>query len=152
MKQLNWTKKSIFFDLECWLELKIKDITDPKHMEKNACDIIVGMTLPIKGKSKDTMNTCIGIQEMGIRYNMWPVLVNCKYNKGHANYTYKPTGKRRFLNWLQSVKFLDGYANIISRHVKRDSEILSSLKSPDCHVLLHFLLVFGLNWTTRLLR
>lgn len=54
------------------VELKIIHIVDPMHIEKNVCDNLVRMTLPIEGKSKETMKTCIGMQPIQIRSNLWP--------------------------------------------------------------------------------
>lgn len=57
---------------------------------------------------------------MVIRSNLWPTLVNGKYKKRDAHYTFKLDGKKGFLNWLQGVKFPDKYAIHISRHVKME--------------------------------
>ncbi|KAI3465172.1 hypothetical protein Pfo_021835 [Paulownia fortunei] len=53
----NWVKKSIFFELEYWLNLKLRHNLDVMHIEKNICDALVGTLLSIDGKSKDTIKT-----------------------------------------------------------------------------------------------
>lgn len=124
------------------------------HIEKNVCDNVVGTTLPIDGQSKDTMKTRTGMQAMGIRFNLWRMLIHGKYKKKNAKYTFKPDGKKEFFKWQQSVKFLDGYASNISKHVKMDTETLLGLKSHDYHVLLLWLfpIVIRPTGTSRLLR
>ena len=49
---LNWTKKSIFFELEYWSKLKLRHNLDVMHIEKNICDSIIGTLLNIEGKQK----------------------------------------------------------------------------------------------------
>ena len=52
--ELNWTKRSIFFQLPYWKTLKLRHNLDVMHIEKNVCDSIVGTLLNIDGKTKDT--------------------------------------------------------------------------------------------------
>ena len=40
-EELNWTKKSIFFELEYWSKLKLRHNIDVMHVEKNLCDSVV---------------------------------------------------------------------------------------------------------------
>ncbi|XP_042941123.1 uncharacterized protein LOC122275881 [Carya illinoinensis] len=56
-QELNWTKKSIFFDLPYWQELELRHNLDVMHIEKNICDSVLGTLLSIDGKSKDTANS-----------------------------------------------------------------------------------------------
>ena len=37
------------------------------HMEKNVCDSIIGTLLNIQGKTKNGLNTCQDLAEMGIQ-------------------------------------------------------------------------------------
>ena len=58
--ELNWTKKSIFFELGYWLELKLRHILNAMHIEKKICDNMVGTMLGIEGKSKDIVKGTYG--------------------------------------------------------------------------------------------
>ncbi|XP_062147797.1 uncharacterized protein LOC133856763 [Alnus glutinosa] len=40
--ELNWTKKSIFFELPYWSTLKLRHNLDVMHIEKNICDSVLG--------------------------------------------------------------------------------------------------------------
>ena len=54
-EELNWTKKSIFFELPYWETLKLRHNLDVMHIEKNICDNVLGTLLNIEGKTKDTV-------------------------------------------------------------------------------------------------
>lgn len=47
------------------------------HIENNIYDNMVGTTLPIERKAKDTTKTRIGLQVMGIRSNL-PSMMNTR--------------------------------------------------------------------------
>ncbi|XP_007226196.2 uncharacterized protein LOC18791599 [Prunus persica] len=142
--ELNWTNKSIFFELEYWSKLKIRHNLDVMHIEKNICDNIVGTLLSIEGKTKDTPNARLDLKDMNIRRNLHlDKDENGKIKKYAAEYTLEPADRRAFCEFLKSIKFPDGYAANISRNVK-DGKI-SGLKTHDCHVLLQRILPIGIR-------
>ncbi|XP_020422932.1 uncharacterized protein LOC109950000 [Prunus persica] len=117
--ELNWTNKSIFFELEYWSKLKIRHNLDVMHIEKNICDNIVGTLLSIEGKTKDTPNARLDLKDMNIRRNLHlDKDENGKIKKYAAEYTLEPADRRAFCEFLKSIKFPDGYAANISRNVK----------------------------------
>jgi len=42
------------------------------HVEKNVCDSIIGTLLNIKGKTKDEINACKDLVEMGVWLELQP--------------------------------------------------------------------------------
>ena len=64
---LNWTKKSIFFELEYWSKLKLRHNLDVMHVEKNVCDSVVGTLLNTIGKTKNTDKARLDLADMNIR-------------------------------------------------------------------------------------
>ena len=62
-----WKKRSIFFDLPYYSDLDIRHCIDVMHVEKNVCDNVIRTLLNIQGKTKDGLNTCQDLAEMGIR-------------------------------------------------------------------------------------
>ena len=54
-------------------------------------------------------------------------------------------GKKRILSFLKSIKFPDGYAANISKHVNIEDGKILGLKSHDCHMLLQRLLPIGIR-------
>ncbi|XP_041001632.1 uncharacterized protein LOC121247331 [Juglans microcarpa x Juglans regia] len=65
--QLNWTKKSIFFELPYWLDLGLRHNLDIMHIEKNICDNVLGTLLNIDGKTKDSANARRDLANLGLR-------------------------------------------------------------------------------------
>ncbi|XP_062119334.1 uncharacterized protein LOC133833091 [Humulus lupulus] len=63
----NWKRKSIFWELEYWPKLKLRHNLDVMHIEKNICDSVVGTIFSIDGKSKDTENARLDLQDLNIR-------------------------------------------------------------------------------------
>ncbi|XP_074379633.1 uncharacterized protein LOC141720881 isoform X1 [Apium graveolens] len=49
---LNWSKRSILFDLPYWSNLLLRHNLDVMHIEKNVCDNIVGTLLDIEGVAR----------------------------------------------------------------------------------------------------
>ncbi|KAL2492096.1 Uncharacterized protein Adt_27724 [Abeliophyllum distichum] len=143
--ELNWSKKSIFFELEYWSKLKIRHNLDVMHIEKNVCDNIVGTLLNIEGKTKDTDKARLDLQDMKIRKELHLQQHGTGFLKPHASYTLTLEEKIKFCKFLKSVKFPDGYASNISNCVRENEGKISGLKTHDCHVLLQQLLPVGIR-------
>ena len=60
-------KRSILFDLQYWSGLDVRHCINAIHVKKNVCDSVIGTLLNIQGKTKDGLNTCQDLAEMGIR-------------------------------------------------------------------------------------
>ncbi|CAN6704834.1 unnamed protein product [Malus baccata var. baccata] len=137
---LNWTHKSMLFELPYWSKLKVRHNLDVMHIEKNVFDTLVGTILDIEGKTKDTIEARLDLERMGIRSSLWMQSVGGTLKKGHPFFTVKPNGKKEFFNFISSVKFPDGYASNISSSVNVKGCKFSNIKSHDCHVILQRLL------------
>nr|BAJ33519.1 CACTA transposable element [Dahlia pinnata] len=61
--ELNWSKRSIFFELEYWSSLQLKHNLDVMHIERNVCDSLLG-TLLMNDKTKDTPNARIDLENL----------------------------------------------------------------------------------------
>ncbi|XP_042979992.1 uncharacterized protein LOC122310182 [Carya illinoinensis] len=138
--ELNWTKKSVFFDLPYWKSLELRHNLDVMHIEKNICDSVLGTLMDIEGKSKDTANAHRDLANLGIRkeLHLQPEGDSCSMRL--ACYMLNKKEKRSFCEWLASVKFPDGFAVNIARCVNvRESKILG-MKSHDSHIFMQRLL------------
>ncbi|XP_042415329.1 uncharacterized protein LOC122004519 [Zingiber officinale] len=140
LDEINWVKKSIFFELKYWPDLKLRHNLDAMHIEKNICDALVDTLFNIDEKSKDTFKARLDLQDMGIRSELHLKKVGDKFSKPYASYTLTLEERREFCQFLKSVKFPDGYAANISRNVNANDGKLHGLKSHDCHVLLQRIL------------
>jgi len=94
-------------------------------MKKHVCDSIIGMLLNIKGNTKDGINACKYMVEMGIRFELQP--------QPHGKGIYLPPTchllsnfeKVSFYGYLRGVKVPQGYSlNIKSLVSMEDSKNL----------------------------
>ena len=144
--ELNWTKKSILYELPYWKTLKLRHNLDVMHIEKNICDNLLGTILNMDGKNKDTEKARLDLEDMGIRAELHlQKRPDGSYVKPPAIYTLTPKEKEYFYDFLKSVKYPDGYAANISRCVTTKAGKLLGLKSHDCHVLLQRILAIGMR-------
>ncbi|XP_020271787.1 uncharacterized protein LOC109846957 [Asparagus officinalis] len=143
---LNWRKKSIFFKLPYWKELKVRHNLDPMHIEKNICEAIIGTILGIDGKNKDTNKARLDLEDMDIRSKLHlEKQPDGSIRKPIAAYTLSPEEREGFCAFLASIKYPDGYAANLSRCVSTRGGKLTGLKSHDYHVLLQRLLPIGMH-------
>ena len=110
------------------------------HTEKNICDNVLGILLNINGKTKDTAKARKDLCHMGIRRDLHLQTNDTSTSMPHAKYTLSKVEKASFFDWLQCVKFPDGYASNISHCVNTKNGKISGMKSHDYHVLLQRLL------------
>nr|XP_048326798.1 uncharacterized protein LOC107423378 [Ziziphus jujuba var. spinosa] len=143
--ELNWTRKSIFFELEYWSKVKFRHNLDVMHIEKNICDNIVGTMLDIKGKSKDTDKAHVYLKDLKIRKELHLQETGGKVLKPLACFSLTRDEKHEFCKFLKSVKFPDGYAANISKNVNIKDGKISGLKTHDSHVLLQQLFLVGIR-------
>lgn len=51
-EELNWTKRSIFFELAYWSSLKLRHNLNVMHLEKNICDNVLDAMMNIQCQIK----------------------------------------------------------------------------------------------------
>ncbi|CAL9017719.1 unnamed protein product, partial [Prunus brigantina] len=142
---MNWTHKSMFFELPYWSKLKLRHNLDVMHVEKNVFDTLIGTILDIEGKTKDTIKARLDLERMGIRRGLWMNRDGDKARRDLAFFSMKPNDKKGFLKFVSSVKFPDGYASNIARCVNVDGGKFTGLKSHDCNVFMQRLLPVGIR-------
>ncbi|XP_057986632.1 uncharacterized protein LOC131171176 [Hevea brasiliensis] len=135
-QELNWTKRSIFFELPYWKTLKLRHNLDVMHIEKNISETIIGTLLAIDGKTKDNVKTRLDLEEMGIRKELHLQRDGDRILMPLACYTLPLSERKKFCEWLKLIKLPDGYASNLSRCVNVDDCRLSGMKSHDYHVFL----------------
>ncbi|GJS64686.1 CACTA transposable element [Tanacetum coccineum] len=98
--ELNWSKRSIFWDLEYWPFLLLKNNLDVMHIKKNALEAFLN-TLLQNDKSKDTLKARQDLETLRVRKELWwPLLLRWmfpfeRYMKKLKNYVRnkaKPEG------------------------------------------------------------
>ncbi|KAL3616094.1 hypothetical protein CASFOL_040388 [Castilleja foliolosa] len=145
-EELNWTKRSILFELPYWSKLKLRHNLDVMHIEKNICESILGTLMNVEGKTKDTAKARLDLEDMKIRKELHLINKgNGKYATPPASYVMTTKERRDFCDFIRSVKFPDGYASNIARCVTSNDQKLSGMKSHDCHVILQRILPVGIR-------
>jgi hypothetical protein len=64
-------KRSIFWNLPYWKDLMVHQAIDAMHVEKNVCEALVGTLLDILGKTKDTLEARMDLEEMKLRKDFY---------------------------------------------------------------------------------
>ncbi|KAL5538476.1 hypothetical protein UlMin_035499 [Ulmus minor] len=141
--ELNWRKKSIFYELPYWAEIELKHNLDVMHIEKNICDSLLGTLMGDPHKSKDTDNVRRDLQNLGIRYELHLYEDGNRLMKPAAEYTFSEANRRNFCRFVRSVKFPDGFASNLSKNVAQNDSRIVGLKSHDYHVIMQRLLPVG---------
>nr|GFB67562.1 hypothetical protein [Tanacetum cinerariifolium] len=106
--ELNWTKRSIFYEIEYWSFLTLRHNLDIMHIEKNVLEAILN-TLLMNDKSKDTVKARQDWQRLGIRSGLWlGQTKNGKCLKPQAVYSFTPENRKKFCQFIKGVKLPDG--------------------------------------------
>ncbi|XP_024196087.1 uncharacterized protein LOC112199281 [Rosa chinensis] len=142
---LNWTKRSIFFDLPYWHTLKLRHNLDVMHIEKNICDNILGTLMDTEGKTKDSYKTRLDMEEMGIKSDLHPKCIDGVIKFRPAYYTFNIDERKGFCEFCSCTKLPDGMASNISNCVNIADSKIYGLKSHDCHIILQRLLPVALR-------
>ncbi|KAL5569490.1 hypothetical protein UlMin_026065 [Ulmus minor] len=141
--ELNWRKKSIFYELPYWADIELKHNLDVMHIEKNVRDSLLGTLLADPHKSKDTDSARHDLAKLGIGHELHLFEDGNKLMKPAADYTFSKANRRKFCRFIRSVKFPDGFASNLSKNVAQNDSRLLGLKSHDCHVMMQRLLPVG---------
>ena len=102
------------WDLPYWPDLKLRHNIDVMHVEKNILDNLVGTFTNVEGKTKDTLNSRLDLEDMGIRNDLHlrPVVGTDSWEMPEAWYTMTKEEKNAFCEFIKAVRFPDGYASI----------------------------------------
>ncbi|CAM8929118.1 unnamed protein product [Rhodiola kirilowii] len=131
----NWTKKSIFFVLPYWKDVKLRHNLDVMHIEKNCFENLFNTIMDVKGKTKDDGVKCR--KDIGL-YCRRPELElkSCRgrmvANKGKYQLTKEE--QKNVLMWVQSLKFPDGFSSNLGNKVDLSALKIVGYKSHDAHV------------------
>ncbi|GJZ46702.1 zinc finger, PHD-type containing protein [Tanacetum coccineum] len=143
--ELNWTKRSIFYELEYWSFLTLRHNLDIMHIEKNVLEAILN-TLLMNDKSKDTAKARQDLERLGIRSGLWlGQTKNRKCLKPQATYSFTPENQKKFCQFIKGVKLPDGFGSCLKHKVTDNDTNITGMKSHDCHIMMQRLLPYGLQ-------
>ncbi|KAM0037404.1 hypothetical protein Hdeb2414_s0013g00402531 [Helianthus debilis subsp. tardiflorus] len=114
------------------------------HVEKNVCESLLG-TLLMNEKSKDNYKARQDLKNMGIRPHLWLTEKNNKFYQPHAPYSFKPSDRERFCQFIRGVRLPDGYGSNFKNKVSSNNSNITGLKSHDYHILMQLLLPIGVR-------
>jgi len=136
-KSCGWKKRSIFWDLPYWSSNMIRHNLDVMHIEKNVFDSLFNTVLDVDGKTKDNPKARLDVVKYCNRTNL---ARNPDGSYPKAAYTINKDKKKVLFDWLEGVKFPDGYVSNMSRCLDTEKFKLFGMKSHDCHVFMQRLL------------
>ncbi|XP_050222731.1 uncharacterized protein LOC126672823 [Mercurialis annua] len=142
-KDHGWNKKSIFWDLPYWRTNVIRHNLDVMHIEKNVFDNIFNTVLNVPGKTKDHAKSREELNDICDRPGLAKDPATRRFPK--AMYALDRDSKRVLLEWIQKIKFPDGYASNLSRCVDLKGLKMHGMKSHYCHVFMQRLLPIALR-------
>ncbi|GJR91163.1 uncharacterized protein Tco_0215174, partial [Tanacetum coccineum] len=142
--ELNWSKRSIFYELEYWSDIHLKHNLDVMHIEKNVTESFMG-TLLMNDKSKDTPKARKDLEKLGIRKELW-LADNGKGKllKPHPQYSFTNEDRHRFCQFIKGVKLPDGFGSNFRPKVT-DNDNITGMKSHDYHIMMQRLLPVGVR-------
>jgi hypothetical protein len=130
-------KRSIFWNLTYWKDLMVHRAIDVMHVENNVCEALVGTLLDIPGKTKDTLNARMDLEEMKLRTDLYHETLKMGQKKLPTTcYTLSKQEKMSLCNCLYGIKVPTGYSDNVSRMVNMKILKVSFKKSHDCHILI----------------
>ncbi|GJV49897.1 zinc finger, PHD-type containing protein [Tanacetum coccineum] len=149
--ELNWTKRSIFYELFFFFFFRVLSFLtlrhnlDIMHIEKNVLEAILN-TLLMNDKSKDTAKARQDLKRLGIRSGLWlGQTKNGKCSKPQAAYSFSPENRKKFCQFIKGVKLPDGFGSNFKHKVTDNDTNIIGLKSHDCHIMMQRLLPYGLQ-------
>ena len=132
-----FSRKVGLWKLPYWKDLLLPHNLDVMHIEKNICDSILATLLKLEGKTKDTVNARLDLQDMGIRHHLHLQQHGNTVKMLDAPYVLNKESRIRFCKFLKDVKFPQGYAANLGRYISADgTKVQGRLKTHSCHVLL----------------
>lgn len=129
-------KRSVFFQLEYWETLLVRNNLDIMHIEKNVFDNIVHTILDVDKRSKDNLNSRLDLKAMNIRDGLHVNLTGPKAVIPRAIYQMEKQGKNNFLKVVKYATFPDGYASNMFHKVNLADNKFVGLKTHDCHIIM----------------
>ncbi|KAI3778420.1 hypothetical protein L2E82_07700 [Cichorium intybus] len=142
--ELNWSKRSIFFELEYWSSLQLKHNLDVMHVEKNVCCSLLS-TLLMNDKTKDTSNARSDLEKLNIRRPQWLRKRGKKFFRPQAKYSFTSKDRELFCQFVKDIKLPDGFGSNISSKVSDNNKNITALKSHDYHIIMQRLMPIGVR-------
>ncbi|KAL4573042.1 hypothetical protein LXL04_019835 [Taraxacum kok-saghyz] len=135
-----WKKRSIFWNLPYWTTNLIRHNLDVMHIEKNVFDNFFYTIMDVKPKTKDNASARKDLK------------LYCRKRKGFSEnerpiYALEKRQKKAVCEWVEKLRFPDGYVSNLGRCVDLNACTLFGMKSHDCHVFMQRLMPIAFRET-----
>ena len=111
---LKWSKRSVFFNIPYWPDLKVRHNIDIMHVVKNVAESLIGTIMDIKGKTKDTWKARKDLMDLGLKKDLHLKQKDDSYMMPMACYHLTKEEMKKVKDFLSSIKYPDGFASNIS--------------------------------------
>jgi hypothetical protein len=85
------------WDLPYWADLKLRNNLDVMHIEKNIYGNLLGTFLNIEGNRKDTINSRLDLDDMGIREYLHRGLLKMKIHLNCQKHVYNDERRKEHI-------------------------------------------------------
>ncbi|XP_021723286.1 uncharacterized protein LOC110690720 [Chenopodium quinoa] len=141
-----WFKQSILWELPYWKNLLIRHNLDVMHIEKNFFNQLINTVMDVKKHTSDTVAARKDMARVCKRTQLELTLDDRgKESMPKAPFTLDKAQKKALCEWVQNLRFPDGYASNLTRFVDLQTCKLRGMKSHDCHVFMERLLPVALK-------
>nr|XP_043619647.1 uncharacterized protein LOC122591444 [Erigeron canadensis] len=142
--EFNWSKRSIFSELEYWSSVQLKHNLDVMHIKKNVRESLLNTMMMHKDKSKDTDKARRVLQKWNIRPELWLVdNGRGKLSKPHPKFSFTNADRSLFCQFIKGVKLPDGFGSNFKHKVTDNDTQITGMKSHDHHIMMQRLLPIG---------
>jgi hypothetical protein len=137
-----WTHKSGLTRLPYFDDLLLPHTIDVMHTKKNVAEALWATLMDIPDKSKDNPNARVDLAVLCDRpkQEMQPPRGGKTWRRPKADFFLSRDQRRKVLEWMQGLMFLDGYAANLRRGVNLSSLRVLGIKSHDYHIWIERLL------------
>jgi hypothetical protein len=110
---------------------------DVMHQECNDGESILSACMGFIDKTKDNHKMRRDLAQI---CNQPTFELNERGGKPRVPFCLKPRGRKEVMNWMQDLKFPDGYTACFKRAVNMETRKINGLKSHDYHIFMERLL------------
>jgi hypothetical protein len=137
-----WTHKSGLERLPYFDDLLLPHNIDVMHTKKNVAEALWATLMDIPKKTKDNPKARVDLATLCDRpkLQILPPRDSKPWKRPKADYVLEKKHRTEVIEWLQALKFLDGYAANLRRGTNLETSRVLGMKSHDFHIWIERLL------------
>jgi hypothetical protein len=141
-EQHMWIQKSSLTWLPYYDDLLLPHNIDVMHIEKNVAEAFWATIMDIPDKSKENIKESVDLAALCDRPNqeMKAPSGGKTWRRPKADFILGKAQRKKVLQWIKMLMFLDGYATNLSRGVNLSTMRVLGMKSHDFHIWIEWIL------------